>query len=177
VVQLRIRGLTFEAIGKRLNLTRQAAHLLYKRALNLTPKADVEEMRKLEAERIADLRQRIWSELAGRPDPADPNRTLRPDPETLADLVRTAIRISRHEALVFGLDAPSKAEVVAAFSGQPVSDEELERQWNRLTSEEQDQFMVLLAKLQGRWVEPRALEDGAVETTAEVIGPTKGPDQ
>jgi hypothetical protein len=39
---------------------------------NKHPKAAVNEMRKLEAERIADLRQLIWSELAGRPDPADP---------------------------------------------------------------------------------------------------------
>jgi hypothetical protein len=51
VVLLRIRGITFDAIGKQLGMTRQAAHLLYKRALKLTPKADVEEMRKLEAER------------------------------------------------------------------------------------------------------------------------------
>jgi len=50
-------------------MTKQSAHALYKRALKLTPKADVEEMRKLEAERIADLRRRIWSRLAGRPDP------------------------------------------------------------------------------------------------------------
>jgi hypothetical protein len=67
VVLLRIRGIAFEAIGKQLNITKQSAHALYKKALKLTPKADVEEMRKLEAERIADLRQRLWSRLAGQP--------------------------------------------------------------------------------------------------------------
>jgi sulfopyruvate decarboxylase TPP-binding subunit len=65
-VLMRIRGNAFDAIGKQLGMTRQAAHLLYKKALKLTPKAD-EEMRKLEAERIADLRQRLWSRLAGQP--------------------------------------------------------------------------------------------------------------
>jgi sulfopyruvate decarboxylase TPP-binding subunit len=49
-VLMRIRGNAFDAIGKQLGMTRQAAHLLYKKALKLTPKAD-EEMRKLEAER------------------------------------------------------------------------------------------------------------------------------
>jgi hypothetical protein len=165
VVQLRIRGLSFEAIGMQLGFGRQLAHKHYKRALKLIPKAGVDEMRKLEAERIADLRQRIWSELAGRPDPSDPNRTLRPSPERLADLVRTALRISRHEAMVFGLDAPTKLEALAGLPSQPMSDEEAERQWDRLTPEEQDQFMELLRKMQGRWVEPRPTE--ATEVSIE----------
>jgi hypothetical protein len=40
-------------------------------------------MRELEAERIADLRQRLWSRLAGRPDPNDPTKTIQPDNEDL----------------------------------------------------------------------------------------------
>lgn len=83
VILLRIRGLAFDAIGRQLGLSKQAAHKLYKRALNRTPKRDVEEMRKLEEERIADLRQRLWSRLAGRPDPNDPTKTIQP---TNADL-------------------------------------------------------------------------------------------
>ena len=54
VVLRRIRGVTFEAIGKQLGIARPSAFKLYKKALKLTPKANVEEMRKLEAERIAD---------------------------------------------------------------------------------------------------------------------------
>jgi hypothetical protein len=75
--------LAFDAIGRQLGMTKQSAHALYKCALKLTPKAEVEEMRKLEAERIADLRQRIWSRLAGRPDPTDPAKTIQPDTEDL----------------------------------------------------------------------------------------------
>jgi hypothetical protein len=36
-------------------------------------------------------------------------------------------------------------------------------QWDRLTQEEQDHLMRLLAKLQGRWVEP---QPSSIETTA-----------
>jgi hypothetical protein len=45
---------------------------------------------------------------------------------------------------------------------QPISDEELGRHWDRLTSGEQDAFMILLQKMRGRWVEPRPTEAPAV---------------
>jgi hypothetical protein len=126
-------------------------------------------MRKLEGERIADLRQRVWSELAGRP--GKDGQTVKPEPDLVVDLIDKALKISRHEAMVFGYDAPSKAEVVSHFTNQPVSDEELDAQLARLTEQEQEQFMMLLAKLQGRWVEPPAvaIEEGSVETTATTV--------
>jgi hypothetical protein len=167
VVLMRIRGLPFEAIGRQLGFSKVAAYNHYKKAVETTPKADIEELRKLEAERIADLRQRLWTDLAGKPDPNDPKKTIRPEGETLATLVNAAIRLSRHEAMVFGLDTASKNELVASVVGQTLSDEELARQWDRLTLEEQDHFMRLLAKLQGRWVEP---QPSSIETTATPVG-------
>jgi hypothetical protein len=164
---LRLRGIAFEAIGKQLGMTKQAAHLLYKKALKLTPKADVEEMRKLEAERIADLRQRLWSRLAGRPDPADPTKTIQPTNDELVALVGQVIRLARHEAMVFGLDAPSKMELAAGLMGQAIDKEEIDIRLGRLTPQERDTFMMLIAKMDGRWVEPPALDEGSsVETTA-----------
>jgi hypothetical protein len=141
------------------------------RWLKLIPKAGIEEMRKLEAERIADLRQRIWSELAGRPDAANPAKTIRLNPTVFVALVSQAIKLSRHEARLFGLDAPTKQQISTAPAtfAQPVSDEELERQWDRLTSDEQDAFMILLQKLRGRWVEPRG-----IETTVVSVEPLSG---
>lgn len=62
VILLRIRGIAFDAIGKQIGITKQSAYALFKKALKLVPKADVEELRKLEAERIAD---------AGTPDRSD----------------------------------------------------------------------------------------------------------
>jgi hypothetical protein len=86
-----------------------------------------------------------------------------PSLELLNGLIGTALRIEAREARLFGLDAPTKQQISptpAAF-GQAISDEELERQWNRLTPEEQDKFMILLAKPQGRWVEPWPFETTA----------------
>ena len=81
VTQLRRSGLTFEAIGKQLGFSRHIAYKHYRRALQIIPKAGVDELRKLEGERIADVRWRIYTELAGRPDPKfpnDPTKMIRP---------------------------------------------------------------------------------------------------
>jgi hypothetical protein len=167
VVQLRLRGLSFESIGKQLGgISKQAAHKLCKTALRLIPKPDVEELLKLEVERIADLRSRIWSRLAGRPDPNDPTKMIQPNNEELVALVNQAIRLGRHEALLLGLDPPSKAAVVPAVVGRLISDEDLDRQLARLTPDEQDALMILAAKMQGRWVEPPS-----IETTATTVAP------
>ena len=103
VMQLRIHGLSFDAIGKQLGCSQQIAFKVYRKALRAIVHPAVEEMRKLEGERIADLRQRIWSELAGRPNPKDPQKTVRPDPEIVATLVGQAIKLARHEAFIFGM--------------------------------------------------------------------------
>lgn len=118
VILLRIRGIAFDAIGKQIGITKQSAYALYKKALKLVPKADVEELRKLEAERIADIRQRLWGRLAGRPDPKDPTKTLQPTTEEMVALMGQAIRLSRHEAMLFGMDEPTKAQIVGAVVGQ-----------------------------------------------------------
>lgn len=173
VVLLRIRGVSFDSIGKQLDITKQSAHALYKKALRLTPKADVEEMRKLEAERIADLRQRIWGRLAGHQD--KDGRTIPPDNEDLVALVGQAIRLARHEAMVFGLDSPSKNEVHPSIVGARTSDEELDIMLARLTPDEQDQFMILVRKMESRYVEPPAIEDdiGSIVTTATAVAPAQ----
>jgi hypothetical protein len=144
-------------------ISKAAAHKHFKNALKEIPKADREEMRQVEAERIADLRQRLWGDLAGKPDSDVRNMTIRPEGETLATLVNAAIRLSRHEAMMFGLDAPTKSEVLASVVGRTLDYEKLGEQWDRLTQEEQDHLMRLLAKLQGRWVEP---QPSSIETTA-----------
>jgi hypothetical protein len=165
VVQLYIRGLTWFEIARQLQLTGESgARAAFNRAIKRIPKGDVELLRKLEGERITDLRRRIWSELAGRAD-AEGN-TVRPEPELVVDLVDRAIKLGRHEALIFGYDAPTK-QVVSHFGSQPISDEELDAGLARLTEEEQEQFMMLLQKLQGRWVEPPP--PASIETTASPV--------
>ena len=68
----------------------------------------------------------------------------------------------------------SSKQVAAAVVGQAISDEELDIQLARLTPAERETFMMLVAKLQGRWVEPPAIEDASsVETTATAV-PSNG---
>jgi hypothetical protein len=162
VVQLYIRGLTWIEIARQLGLeTEGGARHVFDRAVGRMPPGDIELMRKMEGERITDLRRRIWSELAGRPDPADPTKTIRPDPGQVMEMIGTAVKVGRHEAMIFGLDAPTKSDIAAVFQGaQPITDEEAALRWARLTEEEQDTWMRLKAKMEGRWIEP------SIETVA-----------
>ena len=171
VVQLFIRGGTWLEIARQLGFSGESgARMAFNRALKRIPPADVQLMRKLEGERITDMRRRIWSELAGRADPQDPTKTTRPNVEQIAILIDRAIKVGRHESLLFGMDAPTKADIVSRVAGQAISDEELDAGLARLTEEEREQFMVLLAKLEGRWVEP---PPPSVETTAIALEPPK----
>jgi hypothetical protein len=133
-------------------------------------------LRKVKNERLNDSRRRLYSELAGRqeqvPDPQHPGQmktiTVRSDISEVAMLVGRLLNVDEHEAVLYGLYAPKKSEVAAAVVGQAISEEELDIQLARLTPEEQTELMRLTAKMEGRWVEPPAIEDQGVtvETTA-----------
>jgi DNA-binding CsgD family transcriptional regulator len=168
VSQLRLRGLTFEAIGKQLGISRNLAYKHYRRGLRLIPAAAVDEMRNLEGERITDARRRIYTELAGRPNPKfpnDPTKTIRPSPRLVLRLIDTVLKISHHEALLYGLYAPRNVQAKSP-PVQPVSDDELDRQLARLTDAEQDEFMRLHRKMDGRGVDLGPEDDYEVEARA-----------
>jgi hypothetical protein len=89
--------------------------------------------------------------------------------------VSQAIRLARHEAMVFGLDSPSKNQIHSSIVGERTSDEELDIMLARLTPDEQDQFMILVRKMESRYVEPPAIEDdiGSIVTTAIAVAPSQ----
>ncbi len=127
-------------------------------------------MRKVQGERLQRMRGKVWSEMAGRADPGDPTKVIAPSPEMLNNLIGTALKIETREATLFGLDAPTKSAVEPVFTGHAVDEEEMARQWDRLTNEEQEFLMMLLQKLQGRLVEPLpAIENGSIETTGAPV--------
>jgi hypothetical protein len=107
------------------------------------------------------------------PDPANPGWmkriTVRPEVSEVSMLVGRLLDVEKREADLYGIDAQKKSEVAAAVTGQAVSDEELDIWLARLTQSETETFMMLLAKAQGRWVEPPAIEEGSVETTATPV--------
>ena len=111
VLQLRLRGLSFDAIGKQLGCSQQIAFKVYRKALRAIVHPAVEELRKLEAGTHCRLATADMVRLAGRPEPADPQKAIRPDPATVVALIGQAIKLARHEASIFGMvvqpDAPS----------------------------------------------------------------------
>jgi hypothetical protein len=118
IIDMRIRGVTFEVIGKSLGITRARAHKIYQDYLQKIPRGAIEELRKIELERIADLPVRLWAEMNGRPDPKDPSIIRKPSPKVMGDLVDSAIRLSRHEAMILGMDAqPRDASATAVHNG------------------------------------------------------------
>src|SRR5580704_14873965 len=76
VVDMRIRGVTFEAIGKTIGVSKHRAYKIYRDYLRKIPSDSLEELRKIECERIADLRARLYAEMDGRPDPKDPSKLI-----------------------------------------------------------------------------------------------------
>jgi hypothetical protein len=67
------------------------------------------------------------------------------------------------------LNAPKKTDVAAAVVGQTLSDEEIDIRLARLTPEELDPFVMLVQKMEGRWVELPASEESSVETKGTTI--------
>jgi hypothetical protein len=177
-VQLYARGANFTQIARQLGIDISTVAKAFKRAVVRLPKADVEALRKLEAERIQVMRFQLFNEMAGREravdDPDNPGRkkkiTVRPEPELIVDLVDKAVKVGRHEAMMFGLDAPAKTEIGGMFQvTQPITDEEAAIRWARLTLEEQDTWMRLQAKMDGRWTEAPS-----IETTAKALIESNG---
>jgi hypothetical protein len=176
VVQLFIRGLAWVEIGRQLGISDNGAKKAFDRAVKRIPPKDADLLRTLQSERFADYRRRLFTELAGREkvDPATKEKvTIRPKIEEVEAVVGRLAAIDRQEAELYGLNAPRKSDVVATVTGQAVSDEELDIWLGRLTPQEREKFMMLLAKAQGRWVEPPTIEDKgvSVETTAVTVLP------
>jgi hypothetical protein len=78
------------------------------------------------------------------------------------------VRIEVREANLYGLDVPSKMEVAAGLTGSPIDKEEMDIRLARLAQREWDTFMMVIAKMDGRWVEAPAIEGQGV-TVEKVI--------
>jgi hypothetical protein len=88
LIDMRIRGRSFEAIGNALRITRARAQQIYQGYLQKLPSGAIEEHRAIERERIADLRARLWAEMNGRPDPNfpdDESEIRKPSPKVMGD--------------------------------------------------------------------------------------------
>ena len=110
VVELRRVGWTFDEIADHVGYAnRSSAKSAYDAALRRWGTAAVEEARASEGERIDQLWRRVSTAIAQLGPDADPNE--------LATLTNSAIRISGARRQLFGMDAPKQVEISGAAGG------------------------------------------------------------
>lgn len=94
----RLGGLTFDAIGEKIGVTRQAAAILVEKALADTQdevNMAADELRKVELRRLDTAQSAIWGDV------------LKGDVQAVAALMRIMDRRAKYQ----GLDAPTRANV------------------------------------------------------------------
>lgn len=105
VVRLRRGGLTWDMIGDRLGIHLTTARAAYERALKRVVQEDIEEIRKLEGERLDIAQAAIWETV------------LKGDNTS----INTLIRIMERRAKLLGLDQPIKIQSeVITYDGDNV---------------------------------------------------------
>ena len=112
-LKLRIQGETFPEIGRKLGITKQAAHHHVSKALGELAKANKDrtaELRMLEGERLDAMACVLW------PRATDPQ-----NPDLVA--VDRMLRIMDRRAKLFGLDAPTKIAPTTPDGEQSASTE------------------------------------------------------
>jgi hypothetical protein len=139
-LELRRSGLTYEEIGSRLGITRQGAHKHVKRALEqlaATTAEDASALRTLELLRLDRY-------LAGLDTSA-----------TNGDVgaVHAALKLAERRAKLLGLDAPTKQELTGKDGGPLATETTVKPDLSKLTDEELDTMLRLLAKAKGETVE------------------------
>lgn len=102
VVELHLRGETWQKISDQLGMTRAGALKAWQRALrNMIPPEDRTAMRRVQAERLHRLRVPMFEILDSQTSEASDKIAA----------VRTLVRVDEREAALFGLDAPKPAEM------------------------------------------------------------------
>ena len=110
VVELRRAGWTFDEIAEHVGYAdRSSAKRAFDAAVRRWGTAAVEEVRASEGERIDQLWRRVSTAIAQLGVDADPNQ--------LATLTNSAIRISQARRQLFGMDAPRQIEVTGQDGG------------------------------------------------------------
>lgn len=113
VLKLRRGGLTFDMIAERVGYKdASGAHQAYVRACKRIIASDVDELRKVEADRLDMAQAALWSKVLQGDVPA----------------VNSLMRIMERRAKLFGLDMPFKQQIeVTNYDGGTEIDRELQR--------------------------------------------------
>lgn len=117
VVRLRRTGMTFEAIGDQLGISKQAAHKLWHKTMKDIPVAEVETYRTEQRMRLDALLQRANEILDAPHVVVQHGRVVELDGEPLRDrgaeldAIKTILDIEQRRAKLDGLDTPVKQQV------------------------------------------------------------------
>jgi hypothetical protein len=131
--QWKSQGLTYQQIGDRLGITRQAAHVAVQRALADIPRMATEELRTLELEKLENLERRLIyiinqqsykTSASGRVIEYEGKPVLDTTPQIQA--IGAALKVIDKRAKLLGLDAPTKVETeITVYDGTGEVEREL----------------------------------------------------
>lgn len=117
VMRLRRTGMTFEAIGTELGVSKQAAWTLYKKTLASIPALEVSEYRAEQADRLDALLARANEVLAAEHVVIQHGRVVMqdgkpvPDHGPILDAIKAVLDIEARRAKLLGLDVPVKQQL------------------------------------------------------------------
>lgn len=129
---LRARGMSYAAIGRALGYQNESgARKAVARALTAVVEPAVEELRALAGEELDQLQREAWKIIATPHLRVSNSGRVAVHPQTNEPLLDTApavaainalVRISDRRSKLFGLDAPVRAQVDIALTGQQLTD-------------------------------------------------------
>ncbi|MET8864656.1 hypothetical protein ABZW11_17100 [Nonomuraea sp. NPDC004580] len=117
VMRLRRQGVTFEAIGRQLGVSRQRAHKIYTDALKAIPAQEVNEYRAEQAERLDEMLRRAYEVLERKHITVSNGKVIYLDDEPMEDdaptlmAIKTVLAIEERRAKLLGLDTPVKQQI------------------------------------------------------------------
>ena len=118
--ELRKRGLTFEQIGDRLGISRQAAHQMVTKRLDeciAQTKSDAKQVVEMELHRLDAMIAALWDEATTNP-PADTSEGVASAMyESRHDAIDRVLKLMERRAKYLGLDAANRTELTGADGG------------------------------------------------------------
>jgi hypothetical protein len=105
ILELRLRGATFEMIAGRLGMHAKGVSKAYYRELANIPRPEREQLRKEHKERLERAWRVVWAKFEAATDSHE-----------IAMLNREVARLEEREARLFGLDAPQKLDVYSSVT-------------------------------------------------------------
>jgi Stage III sporulation protein D len=142
ILELRLRRVTFEQIGKMMGISKQAAHKNYTSALNELPNKLARRVRKEELEVLDRLDAEFWRIISSPAAKEDPDLVLRAGGRILDTQTRRAklLGLESPEQIALILEADDWKEKAAQ------EQEELEKLIRALTVDERKLYIDLLER-------------------------------